>query len=101
MSTENPPKPPISKAKIFFRRLTSSVVLWTLVILSIFSPNKMLANYVFLAFMLILAGLGLFEFYELVRKRGLICFKGWGIFGGLLLMTSTFLYLSGVLAVDV
>ena len=49
--------------------------------------------------MLLVAGLGLREFYGLVEKRGLICFKEWGVFGGLLLMASTFFYLSGVLGI--
>lgn len=91
----------MSKGRTFLRRLLSSVVLWGLVIFSIFSPNKILANYVFLAFMVLLSGLGLLEFYALVEKRSLVCFTGWGVFGGLLLMTSTHLYLSGVLATDV
>ena len=45
--------------------------------------------------MIFLAGFGLAEFYGLVEKRGLICFKGWGIVGGVLLMTGTFLNLTG------
>jgi phosphatidate cytidylyltransferase len=32
-----------------------------------------------------------------VEKRGLVCFKEWGVVGGLLLMGSTFVYLSGAL----
>jgi phosphatidate cytidylyltransferase len=31
----------------------------------------------------------------LVEKRSLVCFKGWGIFGGMLLMVGTFLNLTG------
>ncbi|MCX6903960.1 MAG: phosphatidate cytidylyltransferase, partial [Verrucomicrobia bacterium] len=42
-----------------------------------------------------IAGLGLQEFYNLVEKRGLPCFRRWGLFGGLLLMVSTFVYLQG------
>jgi phosphatidate cytidylyltransferase len=101
MSKDNNAKPAPSKAVIFLRRLTSSVILWAMVIFSIFSPNKILSNYVFLGIMLLLSGFGLDEFYNLVGKRGLVCFKGWGIFGGLLLMASTFLYLAGFVAVDV
>src|SRR5207244_5898955 len=37
------------------------------------------------------------EFYGLVEKRDLVCFKGWGIFGGLLLTIATFLHVSGEL----
>jgi len=79
------------------RRLISSVILWAIVLCALFSGNRLVSNYVFLAIVMVIAGLGLAEFYDLVGKRALVCFKGWGIFGGLLLLASTFLYLSGVL----
>ena len=91
------PAPQPSKAKVFLRRLLTSIVLWTVVIGSLFSGNKLISDTVFLVIMMTLAGFGLAEFYGLVEKRGLICFKEWGIFGGLLLMASTFFYLSGLL----
>ena len=96
-----PAPPPPSRGKIFLRRLFSSVVLWTIVLLAIFSENRLVSAYFFLLIMFLLAGAGLVEFYDLARKIGLPCYKGWGIFGGLLLMISTFLYLSGVLATSV
>ena len=100
MSVETAPSSaPPSKAKIFLRRLLTSIVLWTVVIWSLFSGNKLISDGVFLIVMMILAGVGLTEFYGLVEKRGLVCFKGWGIFGGLLLMASTFFYLTGLLGV--
>ncbi len=77
------------------RRLISSVALWTIVLAALFSGNQWVSNYGLLAIMMVIAGFGLAEFYDLVGKRELACFKGWGIFGGLLLMSSTFLYLSG------
>jgi phosphatidate cytidylyltransferase len=86
-----------SKGRVFARRLTSSVVLWTLVLASIFSDHPLLSNGVFLLIMMTLAAFGLAEFYGLVERRGLPCFKTWGIFGGLVLMVSTFCYLSGLL----
>ncbi len=89
--------PPLSKAQIFVRRLTSSVILWTVVLSALFSGNKLISDFVFLIIMMMLAGIGLVEFYGIVEKRGLVCFKEWGIFGGLLLMGSTFFYLSGLL----
>jgi phosphatidate cytidylyltransferase len=97
--TGAPPK--LSRGQIFFRRLISSVVLWTIVLLAIFSKNKVVSNYFFLLVMVLLGGAGLFEFYDLAKKIGLPCYRGWGIFGGLLLTTSTFLYLSGVVGTDV
>ena len=84
-----------SKPAILVRRLGSSVALWAIVIWTLFSGNKLVSDYGFLAIMLTIAGLGLAEFYDLVGRRQLACFKRWGIFGGLLLMTSTFVYVSG------
>src|SRR5438552_16991587 len=92
--------PPTSKAKVFLRRLLTSIVLWTVVISALFSGNKLISDGVFLVIMMALAGFGLLEFYGLVEKRGLICFKEWGVFGGLLLIASTFFYLSGVLGIQ-
>lgn len=82
---------------MFLRRLFSSVVLWTVVILALFSGNKLVSDWFFLLIMTVLAVTGLMEFYNMVEKRGLVCFKGWGIFGGVLLMASTFFYVSGYL----
>ncbi len=84
-----------SKLKIFFRRLVSFVVLWTLVLTALFSSNRLVSDYVFLAVMLLLAFAGLAEFYGLVERRNLACFKFWGLLGGMLLMVGTFLNLTG------
>src|SRR5258708_31639377 len=91
---------PPSKAKIFLRRLISSVVLWTIVLIGLFSSNPMLSNYLFLTIIVVLAVTGLVEFYGLAQKRDLVCFKGWGIVGGLLLMIGTFLNLTGRLGIS-
>jgi phosphatidate cytidylyltransferase len=87
--------PPASKLKIFFRRLSSTVVLWTVVLTAMFSSNKFVSDYFFLLVMLFLAVTGLIEFYGLVEKRDLVCFRNWGIVGGALLMFGTFLQLTG------
>jgi len=84
-----------SKAKIFLRRLTSSIVLWTIVLAGLFSGNELLSNSLFLGIIVLLALTGLAEFYGIVEKRGLVCFKEWGIAGGILLMVGTFLNLTG------
>jgi phosphatidate cytidylyltransferase len=94
-STSAPVAAPPSKAKIFIRRLASTVTLWTIVLLALFSSNRIVSDYVFMALILFLAVTGLIEFYGLVEKRDLVCFKGWGIFGGILLMLGTFLNLTG------
>src|ERR1035438_10006427 len=96
MSTP-PPAPPLSKSKLFLRRRASFVVLWTIVLTALFSSNRLVSDYVFLMIMVFLAVTGLAEFYGLVAKRGLVCFEGWGILGGTLLMVGTFLNLTGQL----
>src|SRR5689334_13792850 len=97
MDPAAPTPPPSSKLKTFFRRLLSTVVLWTIVLSGLFSSHKLIANYVFLTLMVLLAATGLAEFYGLVEKKGMVCFKGWGIFGGVLLMAGTFFHLTGYL----
>jgi phosphatidate cytidylyltransferase len=94
-----PTPPALSKGKVFLRRLTSTAILWSIVLGAMFSGNKVLSNGVFLVIMLVLAGVGLIEFYGLVEKRGLVCFKKWGIFCGLVLMVGTFLHFSGILGI--
>ncbi len=93
MSQNDTARPP-SKPAILLRRTLSSVLLWAVVLVAIFSENRLISDYVFLVIMLALAGAGLTEFYDLVGRRGLVCFRGWGVFGGLLLMVSTFVYVS-------
>ncbi|MGE3313091.1 MAG: phosphatidate cytidylyltransferase, partial [Limisphaerales bacterium] len=97
--TSQPPQPvpAASKIQIFARRLSSTVALWTVVLWTIFSENHAVTNWVFLGLMLALAVQGLREFYDLVEKRGLVCFRYWGILSGSVLMLSTFLYFSGVI----
>jgi len=84
-----------SKAKIFLRRLITSVILWTVIIASLFSSSSLVSDGVFLLIILFLALAGLAEFYGLAEKRGLACFKRCGLLGGALLMVGTFLNLIG------
>lgn len=73
------------------------MVLWSVVLWTIFSTNHRVTDWVFLALMLTLAWQGLKEFYDLVEKRGLPCFRSSGIAGGLALMLTTFLYFTGII----
>lgn len=77
------------------RRLTSSLILWTVVVGALFASNRLFAGVCFLGIIMLLAGVGLMEFYDLVEKRGMVCFKRLGLWGGMLLMGATFVYLSG------
>lgn len=88
--------PPLSRAQIFARRLFSSVILWAVVLAAIFSPNRAVSIWCFFGIMTVISLAGLAEFYGLVEKCGLRCFKGWGILGGVLLTAGTFGYLSGI-----
>ena len=90
------PAPP-PKINVFFRRLASFVVLWSIVLTAMFSGHKLISDCVFLGIMVLLAGFGLSEFYGLVEKRELVCFRGWGIFAGVLLVVGTFFHLTGKL----
>jgi phosphatidate cytidylyltransferase len=90
---------PLSKAKVFARRLLSTVILWTVIVAALFSGNRFISDYVLLLIMVMLAGVGLAEFYGLVEKEGMVCFKGWGIVAGVLLMAGTFYHLTGKLGI--
>jgi phosphatidate cytidylyltransferase len=84
-----------SKAKVFVRRLASSLLLWAVVIGALFSGNRIISDYFFLAIMVLLSAAGLIEFYGIARKRDLVCFKGCGIAGGVLLTVGVFLHCTG------
>ena len=95
MSETTPAVQPPSKVQVFFRRLASTAVLWSVILTALFSGNKLLSDYVFLFLMAALATTGLMEFYGIMAKRDLVCFKWSGLFAGILLMVGTFLNLTG------
>ncbi len=92
---ETTPAPPPSKGVIFFRRLGSTLTLWTLVLLALFAGRNPLGDGLFLVVMLTLAVLGLKEFYALVNKAGFDCFRNWGLAGGVVLVAAMFVHLQG------
>lgn len=93
--TIQPPAASLTKGQVFLRRLASSVILWAVVVSALFLPDRLISGASFLVAMLVLAGFGLVEFYGLVEKKGMVCFKTLGVWGGLLWMGATFTYLSG------
>jgi phosphatidate cytidylyltransferase len=91
--------PSPSKARIFLRRLASTVALWTAILAAMFSGNRFISDGVFVFVIAFLALAGLVEFYGLAQKRGLKCFKISGVIGGVALMVGTFLQLNGKLGI--
>jgi len=89
--------PPLTKGQIFFRRLGSFVVLWAIMLACLFSPGSPFTRALFLVIILLLAGTGLMEFYGMVERRGVQCYKYCGLIGAVLLITGTFLNLIGAL----
>ena len=89
--------PGASKAQTFLRRLVSTVFLWTVILMALFSGNTLISNGVFLFLIVLLALSGLIEFYGIAAKRGMVNFKWCGLFGGLLLMVGTFLNVTGII----
>ena len=79
-----------SKAQVFLRRLITTVILWTVILAALFSKNRLIADGAFVLIMIFLALAGLAEFYGLVKRCNLACFKWCGLFGGALLMVGTF-----------
>ena len=89
-----------SKARTFFRRLLTSIVLWTVVIGALFFGSPLLSRAACIFLLLFLALSGLTEFYELAERRGLPCFNWCGLFGAVLLIVGTFLNLTGRLGLS-
>lgn len=89
-----------SKLRTFLRRLLSTTILWTVVLGAMFSGNALLSNAVFLVLMGTLVVVGLLEFYGMAQKRGLACFRFFGIAGGLLLIIGTFAHFTGKLGIS-
>lgn len=79
------------KGATFLKRFASTIVLWGIVLLAIFAPSRPLALGAFIIIALAVTGFGLFEFYTLIQKRGLPCFKSVGIIAGLVLISVGFL----------
>lgn len=88
-----------SKAKTFFRRLITTVILWTAIIAALFFSNPAVCEGIFVSIILVLSAAGLMEFYGLAEKRGLPCFKWCGLCGGILLVVGTFFNLTGHLGI--
>jgi phosphatidate cytidylyltransferase len=85
--------------RIFLRRLVSTIVLWTAILAAMFSGKAWISDGVFVVLIAFLALAGLLEFYGMAQKRGLACFRIFGLVGGTLLMCGTFAHLQGWLGI--
>ena len=94
---DNPPKKNDSKAAVFVRRLSSTVVLLGVVFWGLLSGGAISVALVF-GLIMLLNIVGLLEFYGMVKKNQLPCFKWLGIAGGVVLLGAVFLYISGLAA---
>jgi phosphatidate cytidylyltransferase len=90
------PAAPVSKVRVFARRLSSTVLLWGVVLGGMFSGSRLLSDYVFIGILTLLAVVGLLEFYGLVEKEGMACFRAMGIVGGVVLLIGTFMKCRGI-----
>ena len=83
-----------SKWKVFLRRSLSTVLLWGIVLSPGFLHPHPLGDYIFLLLMILLSTLGLMEFYRMAERKGLHSYRGMAISFGIILLTSTFFYLT-------
>lgn len=93
---ESPPTPvPASRAVTFFKRLTSTLFLWAVVLWALFSSWRDGADWVLLVLILVLVGKGLWEFYALVRAAQCPHYPVLGTSLGVMLVAVVFFLSSG------
>jgi phosphatidate cytidylyltransferase len=83
----------MSRKQIFFSRLLSTVVLWTLVLGALLTGSE-------IGCLFVLGGLGfigLLEYFAALRGKQIAAFSAVGIAGGMLLLVGTYLSFSGLL----
>ena len=94
-TTPTPAQTGGSRARTFLQRLASTLVLWALVLGALFSGVRWVSLTALAVIVMLLGGLGLAEFFALVRRCQLPSFPGWGMVAGLLLLAGTFFALAG------
>jgi phosphatidate cytidylyltransferase len=83
-----------SKGKVFLFRTASTLLLWAVVLSPALLYGKRLVDYFFVMILMLLSVLGLLEFYKLASSKGHLCFRWMGVFYGLVLLGSTYYYLT-------
>jgi len=79
--------------RVFLSRLASTIVLWTLVLLTVFMGYEL----GFFALIFTLGMAGLWEFYKMLDHKGLPNFKGTAMVCGAIMMAGSFLFSSTTL----
>ena len=88
-----------SKGMVFLRRLVSTLTLWAVVLGGLFCGNAAISSGVFLVVMLTLVVTGQLEFYNMAKTKGLPCYRGLGVWAGVILFFSTWLHSAGLLGI--
>ena len=91
----SPATQPESKAATLMRRLASSVVLLGVVFYGLLAGGP-ISEFLVGGLIMLLNIVGLFEFYSMVNANGLPRFKWLGLAGGVTLVGTLFVYLSGL-----
>ena len=91
----SPATQPESKAATLMRRLASSVVLLGVVFYGLLAGGP-ISLFLVGGIIMLLNIVGLFEFYGMVNANGLPRFKWLGLAGGVTLVGTLFVYLSGL-----
>ncbi len=92
----SPATQPESKAATLMRRLASSVVLLGVVFYGLLLAGGPISVFLVGGIIMLLNIVGLFEFYGMVNANGLPRFKWLGLAGGVTLVGTLFVYLSGL-----
>jgi phosphatidate cytidylyltransferase len=86
---------PASKSRTFFKRLVSTVVLWTVVLGALFSGILLVADLAVLVVVNVISVFALLEFSDLLRQRGFHCFRGYAGAAGAVFLTGVWLAETG------
>jgi phosphatidate cytidylyltransferase len=70
---------------VFWKRLMSSLVLWTIVLVALFTVGN-LASW---ALTILISTIALSEFYDILQSRKMKCFKMGGLIGGAILLSGS------------
>lgn len=88
--------PASSKLQTFGKRLLSTVVLWAIVLGSLFSGNRLVADIALLTVVNVISFFALMEFCDLLGRRGIAVFRLYVLLAGALFLTLLWLAETGM-----